>query len=117
MHPATRPPADDALGMKTTPYIAGALLAATLTGCASLPAGDHVWVKEGATPQEQSAALAAAQAQAAQARTTPVQERDLVLRAMTAQGWRLQSKASAPPLRSAAARAASRPLRSGTAAP
>jgi hypothetical protein len=103
--------------MNTKPLLAGAMLAASLAGCAVVETGDQVWFKEGATPREQEAALAAAQVQAAQAHTTPEQERDIVIRSMTAQGWRLVPKHSAPPLKPDATRKTRPPMKPGTAIP
>jgi hypothetical protein len=76
------------------------LCLASLIGCAVVNTGGQVWYKEGATAREQEAALAAAEAQAAQAHVKPPEERSIVIRNMTAQGWRLISKDSAPPPKS-----------------
>jgi len=85
--------------MNTRFVLAGALVVISVTGCASVETGDHVWFKEGATAREKEAALAAAQVNAVQADTTPALEKDIVIRSMTAQGWRLVTKNSAPSLK------------------
>ena len=103
--------------MKLKAPTAIVLLATTFAGCAIVETGDHVWFKEGATSHEQDAALAAARVQAAQAHVTPPEERDMVIRSMTAQGWRLMEKGSAPPLKSATTRKTPVPMNSGTALP
>jgi hypothetical protein len=89
--------------MKTTL----ALLVLTLfAGCRSLPESDHVWYKEGGTPGERDRLLTAAEVQARQAypdapmagasgtastksqASLRLARQDVVLRYMTAQGWR-----------------------------
>ena len=104
-------------GMTLKPFLTNAIFAASLVGCAIVESGDHVWFKEGATPHEQDAALATARVQATQARVTPQEERDMVIRSMTAQGWRLMDKSSAPSLKSDARRKTPIPMGSGTALP
>ena len=104
-------------GMKLKPFLTNAIFASSLVGCAIVETSDHVWFKEGATPPEQDAALATARVQAAQAHVTPQEERDMVIRSMTAQGWRLMEKGSAPPLKSDAKRKAPIPMTAGTALP
>ena len=88
------------------------LLALASAGCAIVEPGDQVWFKEGATSSERDAALAAAQTQARQAHVQPPEERDILLRAMTAQGWRLVPKESAPPLETKPRKPAPPPPRS-----
>lgn len=102
--------------MNACPFLR-VLLAVSFAACAIVETGDHVWFKEGATPHEQEAALASAQVQATQAQVTPQEERDMVIRSMTAQGWRLLEKNSAPPLKSDTKRKTPIPMRSGTALP
>lgn len=79
-----------------------------LVGCSTMSTGEQVWFKEGGTPQERDRLLLAAEVQARQAYpdspmaggavgTTGPQSvaalqhsrRDVVVRSMTAQGWRL----------------------------
>ena len=98
----------------TRKILFGTMLAASLIGCAVVETGDHAWFKEGATPHEQEAALGAATVRATQAQVTPAEKRDMVIRSMTAQGWRLVQKDSAPPLKPAATRKTSTPITSGT---
>lgn len=100
--------------MKPLPA-AVALVAVFLAGCTVVETGGNTWFKEGATAQEREAALNAAQLQAAQSDTTPADKHGMVIRSMTAQGWRMIAKASAPPLKTDAARKAPLPLRTGTA--
>lgn len=92
-------------------------LALVLGGCAAVETSDHDWYKEGATASDRDAALAAAEVQAKQANVQPSEERDIVIRSMTAQGWRLMPKNSAPPLKSDAAMKTRPPQRAGTAIP
>ena len=99
--------------MKTS----AAFLALALAGCATVETGDHLWYKEGAANSDRDAALAAAQVQAKQARVPPPEERDIVIRSMTAQGWRLMPKQSAPPLKTGATRKTPTPQPQGTALP
>lgn len=87
-----------------TPRSALVALIATVTGCAVVETGDHVWYREGATAAQQEAALSAAEMQAKQARVQPAEERDIVIRSMTAQGWRLMPRGSTPPPKAAVAR-------------
>ena len=82
------------------PALAVALL---LAACAPVELGGQTWYKEGASTAEQQAALAAAETQARQAHVQPPEERNLVLRSMTAQGWRLKPRQTAPALDSAPA--------------
>lgn len=86
------------------------VLAIYLGGCAvtGIDQGDTVWYKEGATARERDAAMATAESQALQARSDPTNQtqKDIVLRSMTAQGWRLVPRASAPPLKPEGARRA-----------
>ncbi len=103
--------------MKTHAFSTIALLSAALAGCAIVETGDHVWFKEGATPQERDAALASARVQATQAHVTLQEERDMVIRSMTAQGWRLMEKGSATTLKSDTTRKKPVPMTSGTALP
>ena len=91
--------------------------ALALASCAAVETGDHGWYKEGGTASDRDAALAAAEVQAKQAHVQPPEERDIVIRSMTAQGWRLMPKQSAPPLKSDAARKARPPQRADTAIP
>ncbi|MEO7318079.1 MAG: hypothetical protein ABIZ56_03715 [Chthoniobacteraceae bacterium] len=102
--------------MTAKPFL-GAILGASLIGCAVVETGDHVWFKEGGTQAEQDAALATARVQAAQAHVTPPEERDIVIRSMTAQGWRLKPKAAAPPLKSETTRKTPAPMKPGMAIP
>jgi hypothetical protein len=81
-----------------------AILLLSLVGCAVVDTGDHTWFKEGATAHEQQAALAAAELQAVRADTTPALQKAIVLRSMTAQGWRLVPKNSAAPFQPNATR-------------
>jgi hypothetical protein len=97
--------------------VRAAYLAWTLAGCATFETGDNVWYKDGATFADQQAALAAAQTQAKQAHVQGPEERDIVIRSMAAQGWRMMPKQSAPTLKSNATRTPSAPQRSGTALP
>ena len=94
-----------------------ALLALAFANCATVQTGDQMWYKEGATVAEQQAALAAAETQAKNASLQPAEERDIVLRSMTAQGWRLVPKDSAPPLKTRAPKKSPVPPRAGTAIP
>jgi hypothetical protein len=57
--------------------------------------------------------LTAAEAQAAQVQATAAEKRDIVIRNMTGQGWRLVSKASAPPPKSETTRPLPPPVRPG----
>lgn len=84
-----------------------ALAVSILTGCSNMPATDHTWIKEGGTPGERDRLLTAAEVQARLAfpdtpmagSTGPTNKqsesalrlarRDIVIRYMTAQGWRL----------------------------
>lgn len=90
--------------MKTT--LLGIFSLVTLTGCRSLPETDHVWFKEGGTAGERDRLLTAAEVQARQAypdspmpgasgatstqsaASLRLARQDVVLRYMTAQGWR-----------------------------
>ena len=72
------------------------MLVFAIAGCSIVETGDHVWYKEGAASGEREGALAAAQMQAKQAHVQPAGERDIVVRSMTAQGWRLVDKRLAP---------------------
>lgn len=83
-----------------------ALGLALLAGCRSLPETDHVWYKEGGTPGERDRLLTAAEVQARQAypdapmagasggtstqsqASLRLARQDVILRYMTAQGWR-----------------------------
>ena len=94
-----------------------ALLALALAGCATVETGGQTWYREGATADEQSAALGAAEVQAKQAHVLPGEERDIVIRSMTAQGWRLIAKDSAPPLKQSRARKSLSPTTAGTTIP
>ena len=78
--------------MKWNDVLAAALLFPILVGCAVVNTGDNIWFKDGATAHEQEAALAAARVKAAQSDGTPALEKDIVIRSMTAQGWRLVPK-------------------------
>ena len=90
-----------------------ALLGMSLAGCAVVETGDQTWFKEGATAREQEAAIDAAEAQAAQVQATAAEKRDIVIRSMTGQGWRLVSKASAPPPKSDTSRPLPPPIKPG----
>lgn len=116
MYPAFHSQAPDVWCI-TMKLLLRTMLGASLIGCAVVETGDHVWFKEGATQAEQEAALATARVQAAQAHVTPPEERDILLRSMTAQGWRLKPKAAAPPLKSETNRKTPAPLNPGTAIP
>src|ERR1043165_4917070 len=95
-------------------FLRVAALSALLTGCAVVKTDGDVWYKEGAADKEQQAALGAAEAQAAQAASaTPAQKRGIVVRNMTAQGWRLVSKNSAPTLKTESKRPLPPPDRPG----
>ena len=96
------------------PTSIAAILFAAFVGCAIVETGDHVWFKEGATPQQQDAALVAARVQAEQANGAPAERRDMVIRSMTAQGWRLVAKDSAPRLKSDATRKTAPSKQTGT---
>jgi hypothetical protein len=85
--------------MKLNRFFLGAMLIASQFGCAETGTQNQTWFKEGATAREQEAALASAEVQASQAHATKAEERDIVIRNMTAQGWRLVSSKSAPPLK------------------
>ena len=104
----------DAVDMKSNPILSVVMLTA-LAGCEVVQTGDQIWFKEGATAREQQAALNAAEAQAAQAHVTPPEERNIVIRNMTAQGWRLVSKDAAPPFKSENSRPLPPPVRPGPA--
>jgi hypothetical protein len=85
--------------MKTFLICAG--VAAVLAACAVVKTGDDVWYKEGATAREREAALAAANAQAMKAtegKPDPGDQtkKQIMVTSMTAQGWRLMHKDSAP---------------------
>ena len=88
-----------------------------MAGCAVVDTGDQTWFKEGATARDQDAALAGAEAQAAQVHATPAEKRDIVIRNMTGQGWRLVSKASAPPPKPESKRPLPPPVKPGPALP
>ena len=92
-------------------------LALALAGCATVETGGQTWYREGATADEQAAALGAAEVQAKQAHVLPAEERDIVIRSMTAQGWRLIAKDSAPPLKPSKTRKSLSSPTTGTAIP
>lgn len=68
-----------------------------LGGCTTVDTGDQEWYKEGATDRERAAAMSTAQAQASQAGPAVTEQvrKDIILKNMTAQGWRLKPKTSA----------------------
>ena len=113
-HAASREAGHDLSTMKTQ---ATFLLALALAGCATVETGGQTWYREGGTADEQSAALGAAEVQAKQAHVLPAEERDIVIRSMTAQGWRLIAKDSAPALKQSKARKSLSSPTTGTAIP
>jgi|GEM_PF-5161583 len=74
-----------------------ALSLAWCGACTTIETGDQEWYKEGATDRERAAALSTAEAQASQAGPAATEQirKDIVIKNMTAQGWRLQPKKSA----------------------
>ena len=90
------------------------ILGLVLAGCAVMEPGNQAWFKEGATESERQAAVAAAETQAKQARVQPAEERGIFLQAMTAQGWRLMPKGSAPSLATKPATPTRSPQRANT---
>ena len=93
--------------MKT--LLIGAWVSVALIGCAVVETGDDVWYKEGATAREREAALSAAQSQAmqaAQGKPDPGDQtkKQIIMTSMTAQGWRLMHKDTAPAMESETSR-------------
>jgi hypothetical protein len=103
--------------MNLTPLLISAACVVSFCGCAVVETGNQTWYKEGATETERDSAVAAAEAQAAQAQVTPAEKRDMVIRNMTAQGWRLISKDAAPKLKSDTTRPLPPPIKPGPALP